>query len=47
MKVLDIFKRLNENGQTIILITHEDGIARQSNRIITIMDGLIKSDIKE
>ena len=45
--VMNLFKELNEKGQTIILITHEDSIARQSNRIITIMDGLIKSDIRE
>ena len=45
--VMKIFKDLNKNGQTIILITHEDSIAKQSNRIITIMDGLIKSDLKE
>ena len=45
--VMKIFKNLNENGQTIILITHEDSIAKQSNRIITIMDGLIKSDLRE
>ena len=45
--LMKIFKDLNENGQTIILITHEDSIAKQSNRIITIMDGLIKSDLRE
>ena len=45
--VMNLFKELNNNGQTIILITHEDSIAKQSNRIITIMDGLIKSDIRE
>ena len=45
--VMKIFKDLNENGQTIILITHEDSIAKQSNRIITIMDGLIESDFRE
>ena len=45
--VMKIFKDLNENGQTIILITHEDSVAKQSNRIITIMDGLIKSDLSE
>ena len=45
--VMKIFKDLNKNGQTIILITHEDSIAKQSNRIITIMDGLIKSDHRE
>ena len=42
--VMNLFKELNQGGQTIILITHEDSIAEQSNRIITIMDGLIKSD---
>ena len=42
--VMNLFKDLNNSGQTIILITHEDSIAEQSNRIITIMDGLIKSD---
>ena len=42
--VMNLFKDLNKNGQTIILITHEDSVAEQSNRIITIMDGLIKSD---
>ena len=45
--VMSIFKDLNKNGQTIILITHEDSIAKQSNRIITIMDGLIESDLRE
>ena len=45
--VMNLFKDLNENGQTIIIITHEESIAQQSKRIITIMDGLIKSDIKD
>jgi len=45
--VMKLFKELNDAGQTIILITHEDSIAKQSSRIITIMDGLIKSDIRE
>ena len=44
MKVLDIFKRLNENGQTIILITHENEVARAAKRIIHIKDGNISND---
>ena len=44
--VMALFKQLNSEGQTIILITHEESIAQQSNRIITIMDGLIKTDEK-
>jgi putative ABC transport system ATP-binding protein len=44
--VMNLFKNLNEEGQTIILITHEENIARQSKRIINIKDGLIESDSK-
>ena len=44
MKVLDIFKRLNENGQTIILITHENEVASAAKRIIHIIDGNISND---
>ena len=43
---MNLFKDLNNQGQTIIIITHEDNIASQSNRIITIMDGLIESDTR-
>ena len=45
-EVMNLFQELNDQGQTIILITHEDDIARQSKRIINIKDGLIESDIK-
>ena len=44
--VMNLFKELNNEGQTIILITHEEEIANQSNRIINIRDGLIESDKK-
>ena len=45
-EVMGLFKELNEEGQTIILITHEEEIAKQSKRIINIKDGLIESDTK-
>ena len=44
--VMNLFKELNEQGQTIILITHEEDIAKQSKRVITIRDGLIETDKK-
>jgi len=43
-EVLEIFKELNEKGQTIVVITHERDIAKQSHRTITIKDGEIESD---
>ena len=43
--VMNLFKELNSQGQTIILITHEEDIAKQSKRTINIKDGLIESDL--
>jgi putative ABC transport system ATP-binding protein len=43
--VLGTFQKLNEEqGRTIVLITHEPDIAEHANRIITLRDGLILSD---
>ena len=43
-QVLKIFKDLNKRGQTIVVITHEREVAKQSQRTITIKDGEIGSD---
>ena len=43
-EVLSIFDRLNEQGRTIILITHEQAIAAHARRVVLISDGTIIAD---
>lgn len=45
-EIMQIFKKLNESGHTIIMITHEPDIAEHAKRIIMIRDGKIISDRK-
>lgn len=45
-EVLKLFQKLNDEGNTIVMITHEIEAAEFSDRIITIRDGLILSDKK-
>ncbi|PIR43197.1 macrolide ABC transporter ATP-binding protein [candidate division WWE3 bacterium CG10_big_fil_rev_8_21_14_0_10_32_10] len=45
-EILNIFKDLNKEGHTIILITHEEDIAKRAHRVITLVDGKIVSDKK-
>jgi len=43
-QIMEILKTLNQNGQTIILITHNDDAAKYAKRIIRLKDGKIESD---
>lgn len=45
-EIMDIFDKLNEDGHTVLVITHEDEIAARAKRVITIVDGKIVSDKK-
>ena len=40
-EIMEVFKQLNEQGKTVIIVTHDMGVAQQCDRIIEISDGLI------
>jgi macrolide transport system ATP-binding/permease protein len=46
-EIMKILSDLNENGKTIIIVTHEEEIARSAKRIITMRDGKIVADEKK
>ena len=43
-EILQILKNMHEQGKTVILITHDNGIAAQARRVVRIIDGKIESD---
>jgi putative ABC transport system ATP-binding protein len=45
-EVMEIFQRLNDEGRTIVMITHEPDIAQHAQRVVHLVDGLIDSDRK-
>lgn len=47
MEILQILRELHSEGRTVILITHDNEIAEQADRVIKIRDGKIVSDTRQ
>ena len=45
-EVMDLIKQINNEGKTILVVTHEQDIANMCKRIITLKDGIIITDVK-
>ncbi|CAN7364607.1 ABC transporter ATP-binding protein [Paenibacillus sp. LjRoot153] len=45
IEIMDIFKRLNEQGRTIVLITHDHAIALQAKRVVRFRDGRLLESV--
>lgn len=44
VEIMGLFNEIHKNGNTVILVTHEEDIAKYAHRIIRLRDGLIESD---
>jgi putative ABC transport system ATP-binding protein len=46
IEIMSIFEKIHNDGNTIILVTHEPDIAEHAHRIIRLRDGLVETDIR-
>jgi putative ABC transport system ATP-binding protein len=47
IEIMDIFEKIQSEGNTVILVTHEEDIAAHAKRIVRLRDGLMESDIRK
>ncbi len=47
VEIMDLFSSIHQNGNTVMLVTHEDDIANCTRRIVRIRDGVVESDVRK
>ncbi len=46
-EIMELFKQLHEQGNTIVLVTHEEDIAGYAHRVVRLLDGMVHSDQRQ
>ena len=47
IEVMEIFGKIQEAGNTVVLVTHEEDIANYAKRVVRLRDGLVETDIRK
>lgn len=45
VEIMDLFSKIHDQGNTVVLVTHEEDIAHFTRRIVRVRDGVVESDI--
>lgn len=45
IEIMEIFGKIHDSGNTVVLVTHEEDIAKYTHRIVKVRDGLIETDL--
>lgn len=46
-EIMELMEKIHEQGNTVIIVTHEEDIARRAHRIVRLRDGVVESDITD
>lgn len=47
VEIMELFEKIHADGNTVVLVTHEEDIAEHAHRIIRIRDGVVESDARQ
>lgn len=47
IEIMDIFNTIQSQGNTVVLVTHEEDISKYAHRVVRLRDGIIESDTKD
>ena len=46
LEIMGLFDDIHKKGNTVIIVTHEEDIAKYAHRVIRLVDGMVSSDIR-
>jgi putative ABC transport system ATP-binding protein len=44
-EILELFRRLNADGTTLVVVTHDDRLAAEASRVVHMLDGRVADDV--